>query len=173
DQGNYNMSQRYTPVPNAKPSPMPEGMAGLRDDIVDDTYLDSLTELRKAGTFTILFDHTGQLVSRPCVCLPRLLAGPSVTAASFVKIQKSNDNIFCYPTEIPAVGLPLAADDMTGDASYHDYSLAGFYIYVQKELNNVPVAACYSGDFGPHAGDPSVEKILINIYTGSIIENEE
>ncbi|MCF7958968.1 MAG: prepilin-type N-terminal cleavage/methylation domain-containing protein, partial [Phycisphaerae bacterium] len=50
DQGNYNMSQRYTPVPNAKPSPMPEGMAVLRDDIVDDTYLDSLTELRKAGT---------------------------------------------------------------------------------------------------------------------------
>lgn len=169
-------ASRYVAIPNAKPSPLSSGI-GLISAEVDnpqsggtrDNYLDNnagvgdLECIEGARTFSIVFSPTGQLVVKYVEVQPE--RGHKIFGTQLATTRDTTDGFY-----------RLLSHDYDQDTSAPwcagELSTTGLYIYEQNEMDEVDPSLRYSEYIGQHGASDSVEQILINIYTGGIIDRD-
>ena len=169
----YDLMDLYVPVDNVQPTAMPTGTVVLNASELD-FDIDANTEvedweLEGATTFCVIFSPSGQLVKKPAQCGPRV--DPTVTQLEYLAYANLDDKIF-VGTEImpPREGLPLSGDLICLNNSPRPvkYSQTGLLLFQLKELEEMDPVERYD-----YIMDSLVSKaLMINVYTGKLIEQE-
>ncbi|MCK5269169.1 MAG: prepilin-type N-terminal cleavage/methylation domain-containing protein [Sedimentisphaerales bacterium] len=163
---------RFVAIRNAKAAALPVGMGVISQaasgsvGILDDYGVDSV---RGETTFSIIFSPMGQLVTKDVYLRPKDdfdAAGlPIFSDDAIVNTQSDVDN---------GIGLLYCDDDGSVECRWGESSALGLYIFDADKLMSID---------GLNMNDiqkaeeraiyiQSLEPILINIYTGTIIKEE-
>jgi len=167
----------FTAIPNAKPAALPVGIAlisGVIDIISnDDLKNDSLRNydpddpalcMENLNTFSIIFSPTGQLVVKNVEVVSSGI-GRGMIFGTY------NSTVLYLPSD---GRYRLLSHDQTDSADWcnNENSTAGLYFYEVGAMGEVRAGLRYSEFINRHVGNNSVERIMINIYTGGVIEEE-
>lgn len=186
----YPLKNLYAPVDNVRPITLPVGievMPAYREPWEIDFLPDNgdgkvwpgdgdgiidYTELAAATTFCVLFDPSGQLVRKPAQCGPRLLPAedyPGMVIDYNEYINNAyDDTVFANNQSVlPSEGLPLPGDVIQLGFTGVKLSQSGVYMYENNTLERIPAneRLWYIST--------KLEPMLINIYTGEFLENEQ
>ena len=169
-----NGASEYWAIPNARPIALPKGVGVISLDHAADVTLDDNTGhhdtdwanyddygLPDATTFTILFSPSGELVSKTVQ----------------VKNRNSSDVVFGEITMVnrPKTATPgpalLYGDNANSETYYpswcfREMSARGFYLYQADAMQQT------SPDYRFSNYVRSLEAVLINMYTGSLIDED-
>ena len=163
----------YRPVADRKPTPIPKGIGILSGEldspsIVPNDYLDDSDEnpycLKGATTFTIIFSPTGQMVSRG------------------VEVRGRDQ----YDAVLNTIAVVDDGDALLYDDGFRGSSIrppvwcveepgtSGFYIFDQTIMADLEYSDTrYTDYISRYESDPTIRRVLINAYTGTIIEDED
>jgi len=169
----------FVAVPNAKPVALPAGTAVISLEVdnppiflganynqyLDDSYVGllpglgviDLSNIMGATTFSIIFSPTGQMVVKD-VRIHERDANDSIFRSGGLL---SYDEHYC-----PLIG------NMTGNHAPWcgaESSALGLYVYVTAAMREVGAGERYSALISRHGSSEQVERILINTYMGTII----
>ncbi|MCK4628347.1 MAG: prepilin-type N-terminal cleavage/methylation domain-containing protein [Sedimentisphaerales bacterium] len=174
--------KRFITVRNAKAAALPVGMGviSIRDFeealfnlggvVPDDNTIDGIKGIT---TFSIIFSPTGQLVSKDVCLVPRddLDELNNIILDTIINDMDTVDSgdalLYCDNTEIPGSWL-------TQGWCVKEFSALGLYIFDADKLMSIDGLNMSPDDRAVERAIyiQSLEPILINIYTGTIIREE-
>ncbi len=172
--GNY---ERFVAIRNAKAAALPVGMGVISMAAPRKTggteIPDNLTEFSVMGetTFSIIFSPTGQLVSKDVLLRPKddfdATGLPFPSDDAIVNIQSEVDN---------GLGLLYCDDDsiIITPCRWGESSALGLYIFDADKLMSIDGLSMTPSARAEERAIyiQSLETILINIYTGTIIKED-
>ncbi len=160
----------YIAVPNSKPLALPAGIGLISGQIDDnaiadkDAFLGDDNLMAGARTFSIIFSPTGQLVVKQVAVQQRDLKDKVFGSMADTE-TKPPLSLLSYDRYYPGT------DNGAAPWCLPENSTTGMYIYDMSTLAEIPPGARYSAFFAHYAGEKTVKRILINIYTGMIMES--
>jgi len=161
--------ERFVAIRNAKAAALPVGMGVISQTAssigIPDDY--DPGGVRDETTFSIIFSPTGQLVTKDVSLRPKNDFDESgqPISDSIVNIVSEVDN---------GVGLLYCDDWMGGNWCIQESSALGLYIFDADKLMSIDGLNMSPDDRSAERAIyiQSLEPILINIYTGTIIREE-
>ncbi|MBN1765613.1 MAG: prepilin-type N-terminal cleavage/methylation domain-containing protein [Sedimentisphaerales bacterium] len=178
-------SNRFAAVDNAKPVPLPKGIGAISAevDMLGDTYLDENTSgdsrycLLGATTFSIIFSPSGQIVTQTLRVGPR-----PVDLAPRDPIFGDSDVFYSYLSSAVNTQPPFllfkdnyGLSHITNSEEWCnvEMSTAGLYLFEESALYEADPAFRYSQCIYNHDSSESVEQMVLNLYTGGVLELKE
>ena len=145
---------------------------------VPDDGTEALYNIMGATTFSIIFSPTGQLTIKDVVVRPKNCYDKIINHSGRVTLPKTDARsalLYCdgyFPDS-------AEEDEELNDTSYFskpwcydEASTVGLYFYEVGAMGEVRADLRYSEFINRHVGNNSVERMMINIYTGGVIEEE-
>lgn len=164
----YPSHDRFVAIRNAKAAALPVGMGVISQTASSVEIPDNLTQFSVMGetTFSIIFSPTGQLVTKYVCLQPKEeMDEDSILIDSIVNLDGNVDD---------GIGLLYCDDDSSFACRHTESSALGLYIFDADKLMSIdglnmtiPEKAVERARY-----IRSLEPILINIYTGTIIKED-